>query len=605
MVLGAMTVAMLVVSVALSYAMQTMSSAQHATAWNQAFAAAEAGVDDYMARLNRDDNYWQITPAEGHPHLGDTRWSASWDCDNLALQRAFDGTAVPCGWGAGTEPGWLPVNGSSTASFHYDVDITSTPVNGTIDLVSTGRVGTVTRTIEVTLRRGGFGEFLYATTYETTDPADYSNPVQKYEQCAKYYWAGRRNCSDITFIGGDKLNGPVHSNDSILMTDGATTNPRGPWFTGTVTTSDPSCRPVDGVPRSPRDCYRNGNSSGTVSPRFDKGIAYRSEVELPESIGDLRQYVTEPEPAPAGWQAAGCLYTGATRIQFHASGSSQGTMKVWSPGSQGTTLNPGCGDPNGTWPQDGLAVPQNGLIFVQSVPAGQTLPVSGPCAAGAFGTAPAGGSLPRSDDYNQTLAEADCRLGTAYIDGTLKGRVTVSAESNIVVTGSLGYQAGENGTDALGLIADNSVQIYHPISKGACTQHEGAWVRQGGRSKWDPGAGDCIAWERGTNNLTGSVLNPVVNGAILTLNHSFEVQQYDVGTNGCASGSPTCLGKLRVFGSIAQKFRGPVGQGSRGYLKDYNYDSRLRYAPPPYFLDPVRSSWGQKTFGEIVPRYGG
>ena len=28
-----------------------------------------------------------------------------------------------------------------------------------------------------------------------------------------------------------------------------------------------------------------------------------------------------------------------------------------------------------------------------------------------------------------------------------------------------------------------------------------------------------------------------------------------------------------------------------GYIKDYNYDDRLRYQEPPHFLDPVQSAW--------------
>ncbi len=463
MVLGAMTVAMLVVSVALSYAMQTMAGARHSTEWNQAFAAAEAGVDDYLARLNKDDNYWLTSPAVGHQHLGEAGWD--WDCDNTALQRTFDASPAPCGWDDGTDAGWMPVNGSDRAFFHYDLDVVSTPVDGTIDLVSTGRVGNVTRSIEVTLRRGGFGEFLYATTYETTDPAEYDHPDQVYEQCAKYYWAGRRGCQDITFIGGDKLNGPVHSNDTILMTDGTSTDPLGPWFTDKVTTSDPSCAPH---PPDYSSCYRNGNAHGSVHPRFDKGMTHRDEVDLPESIGNLQQYVDRPDAAPSGWKPAGCLYTGATRIEFHpaASGDDSGTMTVWSPGSRGTQLNDGCGDPGGDWPQPNLAVPENGLIYVRTAPADPDSPPDGPCAPKTFGTAPSGGDLPSASDWNQTQSAANCREGTAYVNGTLRGRVTVSAENNIVVTGDLTYQGGENGTDVLGLIADNSVQIYHPVNKG-------------------------------------------------------------------------------------------------------------------------------------------
>ncbi|MCW2845580.1 MAG: hypothetical protein JWN22_3496 [Nocardioides sp.] len=570
MVLGSMTVLMLFVSVALSYAMRTAHTAAHATGWNQAFSAAEAGVDDYVARLNRDDVYWRTT-----------------DCTNLALRAPHAGASPPCGWGSATAVGWLSVPASPGVQFHYDVDVTSTTVDGTIDLTSTGRSGGVTRTIEVTLRRGGFGEFLYSTVYETKDPADYANPVVAMDQCAHYSWEPRtsvskpRNpdpavCQDISFGGGDKLNGPIHSNDGILISDDASRH--GPWFQGTVTTSMPSCQPVNGVLRPATSCYR---ASGTVHPRFDKGIAYRSEIEMPESIGDLRQYVTTSARVPH----PGCLYTGPTRIVFNPTvGNATPTMKVWSRWSR-ATLNPGCGDAAGPWPQI-LDVPQNNLIMVQDVPSSQSTPASGSCTAGSIDasgslTSPVTGTFPQAGDYNQTLGEANCRYGTALVEGTLKGRLTISADNNIVITGDLTYQGGENGTDALGLVAENSVQVYHPVTSVCTTKNKRTTCVPGGNMNRPSGT---------------TFLNPQIYGSILTLQHSFEVQQYDVG-NG--------LGTLKLFGSLAQRFRGIVKSGSSGYLKDYNYDSRLRYAPPPYFLDPVRSAWGMKTFGEVAPRYGG
>ena len=52
------------------------------------------------------------------------------------------------------------------------------------------------------------------------------------------------------------------------------------------------------------------------------------------------------------------------------------------------------------------------------------------------------------------------------------------------------------------------------------------------------------------------------------------------------------MGTLTVNGAIAQKFRGAVGTtGGTGYIKDYNYDDRLRYQEPPHFFDPVQSAW--------------
>ena len=38
-----------------------------------------------------------------------------------------------------------------------------------------------------------------------------------------------------------------------------------------------------------------------------------------------------------------------------------------------------------------------------------------------------------------------------------------------------------------------------------------------------------------------------------------------------------------------------------GYTKDYNYDNRLRYRSPPYFLDPIQAAWRIIRSNEQVP----
>ena len=71
---------------------------------------------------------------------------------------------------------------------------------------------------------------------------------------------------------------------------------------------------------------------------------------------------------------------------------------------------------------------------------------------------------------------------------------------------------------------------------------------------------------------------------MLAIQHSFIVDHYDCGIQ---------LGDLIINGAIAQKFRGAVGTtGGTGYLKAYNYDQRLSYFSPPFFLEPVEASWG-------------
>lgn len=129
-----------------------------------------------------------------------------------------------------------------------------------------------------------------------------------------------------------------------------------------------------------------------------------------------------------------------------------------------------------------------------------------------------------------------------------------------------------SGDVLLGLIANEFIRIYHPVT----------------RDPNDPTK--C-------NNAPGTMNNVEVDAAILSLNHSFTVDNY-------YCGAP--LGTLTVNGTIGQKFRGPVGRGGgsgkvNGYTKDYNYDDRLRFRAPPHFLDPVQAAWRIQRYTEQVP----
>ena len=97
-------------------------------------------------------------------------------------------------------------------------------------------------------------------------------------------------------------------------------------------------------------------------------------------------------------------------------------------------------------------------------------------------------------------------------------------------------------------------------------------------------------------NLPGSLENPVIDAAILSTKHSWIVDNYKCGEP---------LGKLTVWGSIAQFWRGPVGTSGNpgsGYIKNYNYDERLAAQQPPSFLSPSSTSW--KLSRETAPPTG-
>ena len=94
-------------------------------------------------------------------------------------------------------------------------------------------------------------------------------------------------------------------------------------------------------------------------------------------------------------------------------------------------------------------------------------------------------------------------------------------------------------------------------------------------------AGDFVRVMHAANANVGAV---TIDAAMLTLQHSFMVDNYDSGS----SNQPY----LSVHGAIAQRYRGAVGQvGGTGYLKDYHYDDRLKVLLPPYLFSLSTAGW--------------
>ena len=86
----------------------------------------------------------------------------------------------------------------------------------------------------------------------------------------------------------------------------------------------------------------------------------------------------------------------------------------------------------------------------------------------------------------------------------------------------------------------------------------------------------------------------VIDAGILALGNSFTVQNYDQGLP---------RGYIHLWGSLAQKVRGPVGTfgwfGQTGYLKDYHYDTRFVDTPPPYY--PSTGQYQIYSWQEVDP----
>ena len=358
------------------------------------------------------------------------------------------------------------------------------------------------------------------------------------------------------------MNGPLHSNDSFLVCGS-------PQFNGDTSTS---------WNKSTQPRYRTNSGCSGNNPVFATpgDPTYQSNLAMPPSNSSIK--------AETAAGKGGCLYTGPTSITLNSSG----TMTVTSPFSK--QVNGAC-IANGTG-----ALPANGVIYVQGVPSTTTDPNY---TNGCPYTSPAYPipSLIVTNDANQYA----CRDGDVFVQGQLKGQLTIAAANNVNITGSLTYNGGTSGTSLLGLVANNFVQVRHPVQIQTTTYNPPQYSQPSGcgssydRTDYVRNSSGRYVQRICSKNLTGSQSNPTINAAILAVNHSFTIPYWQRGDG---------LGTLSVTGAIAQRFRGPVGTNSggtviSGYAKSYVYDQRLKYLSPPKFLDPVASAWGVAVWREI------
>lgn len=559
---------------ALATSLNSVGQSRRGQDFRAALAAAQAGVQDYVSRLNTCDTYWDVPCGDATPNLALTGWA--------------------------TVPG---TTGSNTAQ--YSQKVLSNPLSavtpGVVRLQVSGRVNGVERTIVADLAKTAFLKFLYFSDYETFSPSSTARmstfvndtfttstnrnygsitpfaartgftytvlrPTedQVRQGCERYYYMGRNTfprtvqwvqsgstrtaeiwfdsgdtmpsgialnqfqCLTINFAGSDTIRGPLHTNDAMILNGSID-------FQGATSTSWPTRAQDSTVAIPPPDATKLWrNNGGPWTPRSNLPV-YAPRQEMPPTNLNIRKM------ADAALGGAGCLYTGPTSIEF----LNNGKIKVKSPYTR--SANPGCigATPSTVTTVDG---PSNGVIYVQDVPASSSDPNY---------RAPCGSAEPLSEFTSGTGDPAgtyDCMRGDVFVKGTVKGKFTVASARDVIVVGNTVYDGGLSSTNVLGLVAQNNVAVYHPY------------------------------------NETVRLSNLRIDAAIASVTNSFTVQNYDRGSS---------LGDLTVNGVIVQKFRGPVGtSGGSGYDKDYVYDTRLTALPPPSFLELQYDAWSSSGFSE-------
>jgi hypothetical protein len=457
----------------------------------RAYEAAKAGLADYAFHLNNDNAYWAKCTNVPTPNAVN-------DVGSTANRRN-----VPGNTGASYALELIPATGKSVCS-------TSDPVgsmieqsggisNGTFRIRSTGYSGDTKQSIIASFKRASFLDYVYFTQYETSDPATYGSSSaisQAYSQCVKFYRDGRGSsslpCTEIVFVSGEQINGPLHTNDELNICGS-------PTFGRTAADLIEVSSPPDG--------YRSAGC-GSTNPNFKGTFLTNAPVLTPPSTNDSLKNV----------QGA-AVYTGQTKIQLSGSNMTVTT-------NSGSTST--------------VPIPSSGVVYVAN------------SSTSACSTA--------YSPYTATYPNSSS-CGNVIVNGTYSGQLTIAAENDIIIKDDL----IRSGSGLLGLIANNFIRVYHPLTNN------------------NTSASSCS----GAGNGSGSQSNIRIDAAMLAIQHSFIVDHYNCGNP---------LGTLTVNGAISQKFRGPVGTVSgttpySGYSKNYTYDDRLRYLAPPKFLDPVESAW--------------
>jgi hypothetical protein len=533
-----------------------------------AMAAAYAGLADYQSRVNADNTY---ATKYGDP------------------SQAFStGDTFPAGAGGNAAfSTWVAVPDSSGASgttfYRYAVDNSIYGQQGIVRVQVTGKAGNSTRTLVANVKPDGFSNYLYWTDYESGDPDITGESCTNVYQNADYTARpanGAAACSRIQFQDGDVLNGPIRSNDMLLICGGT--------FKSTVQSAQGWSNRVCNPTRTPSFQYYSGYQPEVVG-------SYTPPSTI--SAGRDRMY---SDDSTIGAGKTGCLYTGPTQITFLGNGK----MTVRSPLTLATNLQKSspygssasqCGaisDLQGTGATVSTSLLANNLVYVQDEPASagsgsSTNPnyywskyntSNAPSACMKSSSVTDNGlGFPYRGSQNEvnprTASGASIAFSTAYgctngdlfVSGAVDQSITLIAENYVYVTGDLKYTTNRAASTVIGLVGQEAVMVWNPMSANAF----------------------------GTlSPLLSS--NRTISGAVLSNQGTFTVQNYSYGG---------ARGTLTVNGSIAQRYRGAVGQGSNGYLKAYGYDSSLASYTPPFFPQPVVTTYKVTSQIEVKAAY--
>jgi len=522
----------------------------------------------------------------------------------LTLQEERRGMMVAA-VNAGLEQGRARINGNKSL---YPDSVFNTLENGVTVTDATGTVIPGLRRWTYVgptgITTGQYGVF--GSVVSVVEDANGDRVIRRLEvvqeSFARYaYFTDIDYSAGISFGGGDAIFGPVHSNDDInILSSGATFHKR-------VTTHQQILN----------------KNYGTFLDVWLENVAY---IPMPNTadLTKLSNYATIGSTNITS-TTNGTAEQATTRIEFmpvdldsdgHFDGPDEGFFRVYkATGSAGAKWITGdtvgsasginhCGDyhsgtfyrasqhPQGGHNEQGSMTRSTSRCYLGGVDSLFNAFVASN-SFGAYqawtGTVDSRLSGRPDKDYLWPLSRANNPNfkgviyvnGKVVIHGTLRGRLTLASNNNIIIGDDIRYVTDPSvGTcdDILGLfsaqdivLADNAVNSpFRP-----------------------PGSSNYRSYDESTEE--------VIHAVLLALN-SFRAEEYNTGPTDFedCNGIDWGRGCLALHGGVIQRQRGPVGLSSgRGYLKRYKYDVCAASDPPPYF--PTTGHFIANRYFDIDP----
>ena len=455
-------------------------------------------------------------------------------CANNSLGNpSTPGASVP-GSTTGTMYSYVPIYNSGHSTCGSDpIAALIDPSTGTLRLEFVGFSGNpatqknvVQRGIVASFRKDSPLDFLWYTVYEALD-----STINGFSGCNVYYRNSppRNSSCNINWVSGDSMKGPMYTKDQYLVSGFSPTFGR-----------DKNDK-IESMAPGSASAICAGNNCGTANIKGE-AVPNAPDISTPSANTALQTDAT----------AHGVVVNGTSTITLSGSGAT-----IWT--CPGTIANTDSMCTSKT-----IDLTQTPIIYVNN-------------------SCPPSGYTPFNASYPTTSTGGHyygCE-GDVYVSGSYTTPVTIAAANDIIVadniTTSEDGSGSPSGVATLGLVANRFVRVMHGVS-----------------ARQSAAFGQCKAAQGATHDNSGNVVNQTSNpdqtlsnlkidGAILALQHSFIVDNYDCGVS---------LGTLTANGAIAQYYRGTVGTtGGSGYLKNYTYDSRLAVLLPPYLFDIATSGW--------------